>query len=98
MAAPDPGFNLHGSSSGAAPAASASATSAQKKKKRSSKAKKRRSRRKSFVITNDDMDREEGMSSTMAAPSQSFYNQRNLSGTSIDSETLLDHRYVFGTL
>lgn len=30
----------------------------------------------------------------MAAPSQNFYGQRhNLSGTSIDSEALLDHRY-----
>ncbi|PSR99406.1 hypothetical protein BD289DRAFT_361197 [Coniella lustricola] len=92
MAAPDPAFNLPGPSSGAAPAVATSVKGAQKKKKRSSKAKKRRDRRKSFAITNDDMDRDEGISPSMAAPSQSFYNQRNLSGTSIDSETLLDHR------
>lgn len=39
------------------------------------------------------MNHDDGMSSSIVNHSQSFYAQRsNLSGTSIDSETLLDHR------
>lgn len=92
MAAPNPGssFNIASSAAPAGPS-----TNAPKKRKghRAGK-KKKRDRRKSFAITNDEMNHDEGMSSSMANPSQSFYGQRhNLSGTSIDSETLLDHRY-----
>lgn len=92
MAAPNPGssFNIASSAAPAGPS-----TNAPKKRKghRAGK-KKKRDRRKSFAITNDELNHDEGMSSSMANPSQSFYGQRhNLSGTSIDSETLLDHRY-----
>ena len=54
--------------------------------------KKKRSRRKSFALLHDDehddVDRD---------PGEGFYSQPagNLSGTSIDSEALLDHRYVY---
>lgn len=46
------------------------------------------------------MNHDDGISSSMAATGQSFYAQRhNLSGTSIDSEALLDHRCsVFDTV
>lgn len=92
MAAPASNFTVPGSSS-AAPAAPSS-NAPKKRKHRSSKLRRKRDRRKSFAITNDDMNHDEGISSSMAAPSQSFYGQRhNLSGTSIESEALLDHRY-----
>lgn len=72
-----------------------SSTNAPKKRKghRAGKKKKKNNRRQSFAITNDEMNHDEGMSSSMANHSQSFYGQpHNLSGTSIESATLLDHR------
>lgn len=91
MAAPNPLFTVAGSSSGA-PAVPAS-IAPKKKKNRGSR--KKKNRRKSFALNNDDMDHDEAISSSIAAPSQGFYGQHhNLSGTSIDSENLLDHRYV----
>lgn len=92
MAAPASGFNVPGSSSGA-PAGSSS-TATRKKKSRAGTRKKKRDRRKSFALTNDETEHDDGMSTSIAGQSQSFYGQRhNLSNTSIDSETLLDHRY-----
>lgn len=79
-----------------APANGANSTGAQKKpnsrKRKGHRAgKKKRSRRKSFALlhedSHDEVDRD---------PGEGFYKQpaANLSGTSIDSEALLDHRYV----
>lgn len=46
-------------------------------------------------MPNDEIDEDDVISTSMAPTSQSFYGQRhNLSGTSIDSENLLDHRYI----
>lgn len=59
-----------------------------KKRKGHRGGKKKRSRRKSFAILDDDgHDEDEGSE-------QGFYQHptRNLSGTSLDSEALLDHR------
>lgn len=60
-----------------------------KKRKGHRGGKKKRSRRKSFAILHDDSHDELGESS-----GNGFYKvaQANLSGTSIDSEALLDHR------
>ncbi|KAJ4396871.1 CorA metal ion transporter [Gnomoniopsis smithogilvyi] len=92
MAAPNPGSSFNVPSSGA-PVGPSSSSAPKKRKGHRAGKKKKRDRRKSFAITNDEMHHDEGMSSSMANPSQSFYGQRhNLSGTSIDSETLLDHR------
>ncbi len=74
------------------------------RKKRSHRGgKKKRNRRQSFAVPSDDGS---GLPETSqsrvdvhlqsGARSGSFYRlQRNLSSTSIDSETLLDHRYGF---
>lgn len=50
----------------------------------------------SFAVAADEMARDEAASTAGDDPhSQSFYNQgHNLSGTSLDSEALLDHRYA----
>lgn len=93
MAGPNPNTNVAGPSSGT-PAGPSSDAPRKKKGHRGSKNRKKRDRRKSFAITNEEINHDEAMSTSIAATSQSFYGQRhNLSGTSIDSETLLDHRY-----
>lgn len=95
MAASNPNFTVAGSSSGAPAAPSSSAP----RKKKSRGSRKKKNRRKSFAIANDEMDHDDAMSASMVAPSQSFYGQRrNSSNTSIDSENLLDHRYVSSVL
>ena len=68
--------------------------SSNRKRKGHRGGKKKRSRRKSFAILHED-SHDEGQSSV-----DGFYQQTqgNLSGTSIDSEALLDHRYVILTL
>ena len=57
--------------------------------------KKKKSRRKSFAVGADDMTQDEGSGTALNAARESFYDMPsgNLSGTSIDSEALLDHRY-----
>ncbi|KAJ6786039.1 hypothetical protein PWT90_06573 [Aphanocladium album] len=75
---------------GAEPSATAKAGRAPRKRKGHRGGKKKRSRRKSFALlhgdSHDDTDR--------ASSAGGFYNhpQGNLSGASIDSEMLLDHR------
>ncbi|KAH7328876.1 hypothetical protein B0I35DRAFT_507261 [Stachybotrys elegans] len=60
-----------------------------KKRKGHRGGKKKRSRRKSFALIDDD-----GHEELEGTPSETFYRlpEENLSGTSIDSELLLDHR------
>lgn len=94
MAAPNANFTVAGSSS----AAPAEPSSSAPRKKKSRGSRKKKSRRKSFAITNDELDHDEAISTSIAAPSQSFYAQRhNMSNTSIESENLLDHRYFTPT-
>ncbi|CAN8099336.1 unnamed protein product [Discula destructiva] len=91
MAATNPGSGFNVPSSAAPAGLSASAP--KKRKGHRAGKKKKKNRRPSFAINNDEMNHDEGMSSSMANHGQSFYGQRhNLSGTSIDSATLLDHR------
>lgn len=78
-----PGPSVAGSSNAAAPK--------KKKTHRGTKGKRKKDRRKSFAVHNDDMNQDEP--ATAATHPTSFYAQdRNLSGTSLDSEALLDHR------
>lgn len=93
MAAPNPGSSF---SVPQPSAAATTSTNAPKKRKGHRAGKKRKNRTKSFAITNDEMNHDEGMSSSLANHSQSFYGQphNNLSGTSLESSTLLDHRLV----
>lgn len=58
-----------------------------KKRKGHRGGKKKRSRRKSFAVLE-----EEGNDELEQASGEGFYKMPNLSGTSIDSEALLDHR------
>jgi magnesium transporter len=81
----------------------AAAQGAIRKKRSHRGGKKKRNRRQSFAVPSDDGS---GLPETSqsrgevhvqsGARSNSFYRlQRNLSNTSFESETLLDHRYVF---
>lgn len=95
MAAPGPNpFEIPGSASGSAAAAGPSSNAPRKKKThRGKKGKKKKDRRMSFAVAADEMARDETASTADDPHSQSFYNQgHNLSGTSLDSEALLDHR------
>lgn len=99
MAAPGPNpFNLPGSASGSAAAAGPSSGAPRKKKThRGKKGKKKRDRRMSFALPPDEMTQDEAVSTAVAphTHTQTIYDQgSNLSGTSLDSEALLDHRYV----
>lgn len=58
--------------------------------------KKKRSRRKSFHVTQDEIGQDEERplldDPALAAARETYYHNRNLSNTSVDSQTLLDHR------
>jgi magnesium transporter len=70
---------------------SSHAPAKKKKTHRGTKGKRKKDRRKSFAVHNDDINEEEPVAT--AAHSSSLYPQHhNLSGTSLDSEALLDHR------
>lgn len=75
------------------PSAAGSSNPAPKKKKthRGTKGKRKKDRRKSFAVHNDDITQDEPVT-TGPHPSSFYAQDRNLSGTSLDSETLLDHR------
>ncbi|ROV99994.1 hypothetical protein VMCG_06193 [Cytospora schulzeri] len=94
MAAPNPSLDIPGSASGSAAAAGPSSNAPRKKKThRGKKGKKKKDRRMSFAVAADEMARDEAASTAVDPHSQSFYNQgHNHSGTSLDSEALLDHR------
>lgn len=97
MAAPAPdAFGIPGSASGSTAAAGPSSNAPRKKKThRGKKGKKKKDRRMSFAVAADEMARDEAASTAVDAQSQPFYDQgHNLSGTSLDSEALLDHRFV----
>lgn len=97
MAAPGPNpFDIPGSASGSAAATAAAAgPSSRKKKTHRGKKGKKKHRRMSFATTTDEMAQDEAVSSAVAPHPQTLYSQRrNDSGTSLDSEALLDHRYV----
>lgn len=101
MAAPAPNpFDVLGSASGSAAAAGPSSNAPRKKKThRGKKGKKKKDRRMSFAVAADEMARDEAASTADDPHSQSFYDQgHNLSGTSLDSEALLDHRSVLSHL
>lgn len=68
-----------------------SAPTKKKKTHRGTKGKRKKDRRKSFAVHNDDMNQEEP-TATGPHPSSLYPQDRNLSGTSLDSEALLDHR------
>ncbi|KAK7745330.1 CorA metal ion transporter [Cytospora paraplurivora] len=95
MAAPGPNpFDIPGSASGSAAAAAAGPSSNAPRKKKTHRGKKgkKKNRRMSFATTTDEMAQDEAVSSSVAPHVQTFYNQRrNDSGTSLDSEALLDH-------
>lgn len=96
MAAQNPTFTTAGASSGAPVPSSSTGNPRKRRGHRGGKSKKKKGRRTSFAIPNDEIDTDDVISTSMAPTSQSFYGQRhNLSGTSIDSENLLDHRYSF---
>lgn len=71
--------------------ASSNAPAKKKKTHRGTKGKRKKDRRKSFAVHNDDMNEEEP-AATGPHPSSLYAQDRNLSGTSLDSEALLDHR------
>ncbi|KAG8164997.1 hypothetical protein KVR01_005272 [Diaporthe batatas] len=75
------------------PSAPAPTNAPTKKKKthRGTKGKRKKDRRKSFAVHNDDINEEEP-AATGPHPSSLYAQDRNLSGTSLDSEALLDHR------
>lgn len=75
------------------PSAPAPTNAPTKKKKthRGTKGKRKKDRRKSFAVHNDDMNEEEP-TATGPHPGSLYAQDRNLSGTSLDSEALLDHR------
>ncbi|KAJ9157934.1 CorA family metal ion transporter [Pleurostoma richardsiae] len=57
--------------------------------------KKKKTRKQSFAAHTDDLTQDEGPESALNAARESFYNLNrggNISGTSLDSEALLDHR------
>jgi magnesium transporter len=62
-----------------------------RKTHRGTKGKRKKDRRKSFAIHSGDMNEEEP-AATGPHPSSLYPQDRNLSGTSLDSEALLDHR------
>lgn len=66
-----------------------------RKNHRGGEGKKRKTRRKSFAGIGRDLAQDnEGME----VARDSFYKNQNLSNTSIDSQVLLDHRYVASSL
>ena len=75
------------------PAVPGSSNAPPKKKKthRGTKGKRKKDRRKSFAVHSGDMNEEEP-AATGPHPSSLYPQDRNLSGTSLDSEALLDHR------
>ncbi|KAF7563506.1 hypothetical protein G7046_g613 [Stylonectria norvegica] len=84
--------NPPAASTSASASAAGDQTKPVKKRKGHRGGKKKRSRRKSFAVLDDDgRDDDDG---DQQASGDGFYKmpKRNLSGTSIDSETLLDHR------
>ncbi|KAL1878637.1 CorA metal ion transporter [Diaporthe australafricana] len=77
--------------SGSAVPGSSNAPTKRKKTHRGTKGKRKKDRRKSFAVHTDDINQDEP--ATAGPLPSSFYAQdRNLSGTSLDSEALLDHR------
>lgn len=100
MAAPGPNpFHIPGSASGSAAAAGPSSNAPKKKKThRGKKGKKKKDRRMSFAVPADEMTQDEAATTAVDPHAQTFYNQgSNPSGTSLDSEALLDHRYVLSS-
>lgn len=67
----------------------------QRRRKNHRGGKKKKSRRKSFAVGADDMTQDEGPGTALNAARESFYDMPggNISGNSLDSEALLDHRY-----
>lgn len=66
----------------------------QRRRKNHRGGKKKKSRRKSFAVGADDMTQDEGPGTALNAARESFYDMPggNISGNSLDSEALLDHR------
>lgn len=83
--------NVPGRSGTAEPGSSTAAPTKKKKTHRGTKGKRKKDRRKSFAVQHDDITQDEP-ATTGPNPSGFYAQDRNLSGTSLDSEALLDHR------
>lgn len=73
-----------------------SSSHAPRRRKNHRAGRKKNARRKSFAVPLDEIAHDSANSEGLDEMRQSFYSRpsRNLSNTSIDSETLLDHRWV----
>ncbi|KKY32939.1 putative cora-domain-containing protein [Diaporthe ampelina] len=83
--------DVPGRSGSTAAPGSSNVPTKKKKTHRGTKGKRKKDRRKSFAVHNDDMTQGEP-AATGPRPSSFYAQDRNLSGTSLDSEALLDHR------